>query len=357
MPAAALLLDSLSALADPTRCRILLLLESHELTVSELCAVVQLPQSTVSRHLKTLSDVGLVASRRDGTSRYYSIAADARQDEAVGGRTETPARAQLWRLARRELADRPTASQDDRRLLRVLARRSEASQQFFATSAGRWDRLRDDLFGHDFYWRALVALLPDTWVVGDLGCGTGAIVSALAPHVARVIGVDASEEMLRAAAARLGLDASGAAAGVAPAHGSNVELRRGVLEALPLDAAVLDAATLVLVLHHLPTPASALAEAFRVLRPGGRLLIVDMAPHDREEYRHEMGHVWLGFSDDQLRRLLAGAGFDAIRVHALPPVTEANGPALFVATATRPALPAGRASIEDQDFASLLEKE
>jgi ArsR family transcriptional regulator len=302
------LLDSLSALSDPTRARMLRLLDGHELTVSELCGVLQLPQSTVSRQLKTLADAEWVSSRRDGTSRYYTLAPGA----AEGSRSR------LWQLTRDELAGRPGVQQDARRLTRVLARRSEASQQFFASAAGQWDRLREDFFGRDFAIEALLGLLPADWVVADLGCGTGALLPVLAPHVARVVGVDGSDEMLAAARAR---------ARDLP----NVELRLGALEALPFDACSLDVATLMLVLHHLPSPADALAEAARVLKPGGRVLVVDMTPHDREEYRQRMGHVWLGFSDDQMRRLLAQAGFDKVRIHPLPPAADAKGPALFAA--------------------------
>ena len=172
MPAAVPLLDSFSALADATRCRLLLVLEHQELTVSELCVVLQLPQSTVSRHLKMLADAGLVSSRRDGTSNYYAPALD--QPHAA-----------LWQMVRGEFLDRPSATQDRRRLEPVLSARRATSQKFFATSAGQWDRLRDELFGAEFYLRALLGLLPASWVVGDLGCGTGAIVAALAPHVAR----------------------------------------------------------------------------------------------------------------------------------------------------------------------------
>ncbi|HUF47896.1 MAG TPA: metalloregulator ArsR/SmtB family transcription factor [Vicinamibacterales bacterium] len=307
------LLDSLQALADPTRCRMLWLLDQHELTVSELCSVLQLPQSTVSRHLKTLADAEWVVSRRDGTSRYYALT----PGEADG------AQARIWDLTRGQLVGRAGLDQDGRRLARVLAKRSDASRQFFASTAGQWDSVRRQLFGDDVSLRALVGLLPSTWTVGDLGCGTGVTTAALAPFVARVIGVDGSEEMLAAARARLG-------------DVSNVELRQGALEALPVEPATLDAATLVLVLHHLPSPASALAEAGRVLKSGGRLLIVDMAPHDREEYRREMGHVWLGFSDEHLTRLLLQAGFTDVRLHGLPPAAEAGGPALVVATAGRP---------------------
>jgi ArsR family transcriptional regulator len=305
------LLDSLSALADATRCRTLFVLERQELTVSELCAVLQLPQSTVSRHLKTLADAGLVVSRRDGTSRYYSLAPDDRG-----------AQARIWEVTRAALATSPGAAADARRLDRVLARRRETSQQFFASKAGQWDRLRDGLFGADFAVGALVGLVPDTWTVGDLGCGTGATTARLAPHVARVIGVDASSEMLAAAADRV-------------ADAPNVDLRHGTLEALPIDNGVLDAAVMMLVLHHLPTPAAALTEAARVMKPGGRLLVVDMVPHEHEEYRQQMGHVWLGFAEDQMRRLLSQAGFSKVRMHGLAPADDAKGPGLFVATATR----------------------
>jgi len=287
------------------------LLDGQELTVGELCDVLQLPQSTVSRHLKTLADAGWVQSRKDGTSRYYALAA-----------ADTDAsRAQIWEVTRRQLAGRPGVDQDARRLERVLARRSQTSQQFFQTSAGQWDRLREDLFGREFALHAMLGLLPSTFVVGDLGCGTGVTAAMLAPHVAKVIGVDASEEMLNAARLR---------------STKNVELRRGALESLPIDSSSLDAATLMLVLHHLPSPALALNEAARVLKPGGTLLIVDMAPHEHEEYRQQMGHVWLGFADEQMRKLLEGAGFGGIKTWPLPTSTDVKGPGLFAAVAMRP---------------------
>jgi ArsR family transcriptional regulator len=304
--------DALAALADATRGRMLCLVDRQELTVSELCAVLQLPQSTVSRHLKTLADAGWVNSRRDGTSRYYSLAPAAGDD----------ARGPIWHVTRDQLGAGAAAGQDLRRLDSVIAQRSRTSREFFATTAGQWDRLRDDLFGRDVAVRALPGLLPAEWHVGDLGCGTGLAAATLAPWVARVVGVDGSDEMLAAAQTRV--------AGL-----PNVDLRRGALEALPIDDASLDAATMLLVLHHLPAPATALAEAARVLKPGGRLLVVDMAPHDREEYRAEMGHVWLGFGDDQMRRLLEQAGFAHVAIHPLPPAPEAKGPALFAASAAK----------------------
>jgi ArsR family transcriptional regulator len=316
------LLDSFSVLADTTRCRMLWFLDAQELTVSELCAVLQLPQSTVSRHLKTLADADWVSSRRDGTSRYYALAVNGQSAHGNGSAAPKSARAQIWALTRAQLADRPGVEQDRRRLERVLARRSATSQQFFASSAGQWDRLRTELFGNDFATRALIGLMPANWTVADLGCGTGALLAGLAPLVERVIGVDASEEMLAAARSRL-------------RDVSNVELRRGSLEALPIDDGSVHAVTMMLVLHHLASPAAAVVEAGRILRPGGRLLIVDMAPHDREEYRQQMGHVWLGFSEEQIKRLLTQSGLSAPRVLALPPDEDAKGPALFAASAQK----------------------
>jgi ArsR family transcriptional regulator len=306
------ILGALSALADPVRCRLLWLLERQELTVSELCDVLQLPQSTVSRQLKTLSDAGWVSSRREVTSRYYALALDGPDG----------ANTRIWTLMRESLAGTPGVEQDERRLARVLAGRREASQRFFATASGEWDRLRDGLFGERFFVEALPGLLPAEWTIADLGCGTGVVTAALAPWVRQVIGVDASDEMLAAAASRV-------------RDASNVELRRGTLEELPIESSTIDAATMVLVLPHLSSPVDALKEAARILKPGGRLLIIDMTPHDREEYRQQMGHVWLGFSDDSMRKMLEQAGFAQVNIRALPPAAEAKGPALFAASGTR----------------------
>jgi len=306
------ILDHLSALSDPARSRILLLLDRHELTVSELCAIMQLPQSTMSRHLKALSDSGWVAARAEGTSNLY-VMTDA---------LDAPAR-RLWLLVREQVGSTTAATQDQRRLQAALAERRTKSQEFFSSSAGQWDRVREELFGDRFHLAAFAALAESTWVVGDLGCGTGQVSAALAPFVSRVVAVDASAAMLQAAKKRL--------------HGfDNVELRRGDLEALPIDDGRLDAATLMLVLHHVAEPEKALADVARVLKPGGRLLLVDMQPHDRDSYRQQMGHVWLGFSDEHVKRMLADAGFVEARVVAIAPEPRAKGPGLFVGTARKP---------------------
>ncbi len=302
--------DQLSVLADPTRSRLLLLLEQRELAVSELCAVLQLPQSTVSRHLKVLTDDAWVAARAEGPARHYRLAPDL-----------APAARDLWDTVRGPLAETPAARADTTRLPDVLAARASRSSQFFSTTAGRWDAVRAELFGASADL-ALLGFLDDRWTVGDLGCGTGVIAAALSPYVTEVVAVDASSEMLEVAAQRL--------------HGAtNVDLRAGQLEHLPIRDAGLDAGVLFLVLHYVTDPGKALAEAGRALTPGGRLLVVDMAPHDRVDYSERMGHLWLGFDRDQLTEWFTAAGLTEPRFADVPVDPQAKGPKLFAATARR----------------------
>ncbi len=308
------ILDQLPVLADAVRGRLLLVLEQHPLTVGELCDIAQLPQSTVSRHLKTLVDAGWLAAHRDGTSRVYQL-----DSESLDPRAR-----RLWLLVREQLAETAAATQDDRRLKGVLARRRTASEEFFSTAADQWDRVRAEMFGEASHLHVLAGLLDSRWVVGDLGCGTGHLAEAVAPFVSRVVAVDASREMLQAARGRL------------KGH-LNVEMRRGSLERLPVDDASLDVAMVTLVLHHVAAPEAVFAEARRVLRHGGRLIVTDMLPHDRDEYRQTMGHVWLGFSERQMARYFTLAGFEAVHVHALAPCAGSKGPALFVASGLAPA--------------------
>jgi ArsR family transcriptional regulator len=228
----------------------------------------------------------------------------------------------LWPLIREQVAATAAAGHDDRRLRSVVARRRAKSQEFFASAAGGWDRLRSGLFGDSFYLWAVLGLIDPTLAVGDFGCGTGQLSETIAPHVRRVVAVDSSSDMLEAARARLG-------------ELANVDVRQGELEALPLGDGELDAAMLSLVLHYASDPALVFTEVARVLRPGGRLLLVDMLPHDREEYQQQMGHVWLGFSDKQISRFASGAGFGEVRLRALPVDPDAKGPALFAAVATK----------------------
>jgi ArsR family transcriptional regulator len=259
------ILDHLSSLADATRSRILLLVDRHELTVSELCGVMQLPQSTVSRHLKALSEGGWIASRAEGTSNLYARCDDLDASAGVSGR---------WSRAGRPHAGNHAGSTP---MLSVLAERKTSRRSSFRPLAG--GSARDDLFRSAFILRRS-AFADGGWIVGDLGCGTGQMTAALAPFVKHVIAVDGSAAMLQAAKKRL--------------HGlENVELRRGELEALPIDDGRLDAATIALVLHHLPEPGLALSEVARVLKPGGRSDRRQAAARSRAT--KQMGHVWLGF--------------------------------------------------------------
>jgi len=304
--------DRLTALADPTRSRLLLLLDRHELTVGELCAALQLPQSTVSRHLKTLADEDWVVARAEGTSRRYTMPGSALD----------PGARRLWHLVRDQVSATPSARHDLTRAERIVHERRTTSQSFFSTRAGQWDKLRSELYGASADLTPLAALLDPAWTVGDLGCGTGQTTSALSPFVGKVIAVDESSAMLGAARKRLD-------------SRHNVELRSGSLEDLPIDDASLDAAVLSLVLHFVVDPARVITEAARVLRPGGRLLLVDMLPHEREEYRAAMGHLWLGFSEQQLTGWLDDAGFTETRIVPLSPDPQAKGPGLFAARAVR----------------------
>jgi ubiquinone/menaquinone biosynthesis C-methylase UbiE/DNA-binding transcriptional ArsR family regulator len=304
--------DQLTVLSDAIRVRMLAVLEGRELTVSELCDVIQLPQSTVSRHLKTLADGEWVTSRRDGTRRLYTLHFDD-LDPSAGC---------LWQVVRQQVTSSATSSHDGRRLKQVLARRRNQSEAFFSSSAGQWDRLREELFGSTSHLRALAGLLDAGLVVGDLGCGTGIVSEWLSLFAEKIIAVDASKEMLQAASEHL-------------AGQTHVEVRHGSLEKLPIDNGELDLALMMLVLHHLPEPKHALTEAARAVKPGGRLLILDMMPHEHEEYRQTMGHVWLGFDEKQMTQWLHAAGFNDVRWRTLPPETKTKGPSLFVATARR----------------------
>lgn len=304
----------LAVLSEPIRARILRVIEREEFGVGELCRVLQLPQSTVSRHLKVLLVHGWLHRRTEGPSARVSLAADTLDSEA----------ARIWPLVRDDPGSALTAAEDLARLESVLAQREVDSKAFFGRVAARWDALRDDLFGQAFTLPTLLSLLPPDWTVVDLGCGTGETVARLAQVVRRVVGVDQEANMLDAARTRV-------------AGRDNVELLAGELSALPLPDACADAALLLLVLHHLADPVAALAEARRVLRPGGLVVVLDMVAHDRVEYRQTMGHQHLGFTAQAVRDHAAAAGLDVLDLSRLPPDPGAQGPALFVARLARPA--------------------
>jgi ArsR family transcriptional regulator len=297
----------LGALTEPARVRLLWVLEREELGVGELCRIVQQPQSTVSRHLKALQVGGWVRRRSEGTSGLF------RMDEL------DRVAARVWEVVREEHAGTRQAEEDAARLATVLEARRLEGSGFFGRFSAEWDAIRAELFGDDFLIEALAALLPRQWVVADLGCGTGQAIAVLAPNVARVIGVDREQAMLAAAGERL-------------ASHPNVSLRRGELEALPLDDGEVDVALLSLVLHHVEDPGRVFAEVRRVVRPDGRVVVVDMAAHDRAEYRWTMGHRHSGFSADSLASFAQEGGLVVDRWRALVPAAEAAGPPLFLAT-------------------------
>lgn len=306
------LVERLAELSDPVRLRMLRCLETEELAVGEVAAVVQLPQSTVSRHLKMLADGGWVARRAEGTATLYRLVRD----------DLPPALRALWHTVREQMGADAVLAEDARRLKGVLEERKTDSQTFFGRVGGEWDDVRAQLFGSRFSTLALLSLLRRDWVVADLGCGTGNAAELLAPVVERVIAVDTSDAMLEAARRRL-------------SEHRNVEFVRASIEKMPLKSESIDVAACFLVLHHHAAPAEVIREAARTLRStrsGGILLVVDMVRHERAEYRRTMGHLHLGFDEATMVGWMREAGLSECVYRTLPPETGARGPGLFVAT-------------------------
>lgn len=309
--------DLLTQLGDTVRLRMLRVLERHELSVGELVKVLQIPQSSGSRHLRVLSDGLWLFKRTAGPASYYRVVID---DLPIEHRT-------LWVTIRDQLGNDATLAEDDRRLSAVLAERMTNSEAYFGRVAGAWDDIRGQLFGTGFTEHALLGFVNPEWVIADLGCGTGNATELLSPWVKEVVAIDRSPEMLDAARSRL-LEHGGS--------DEHIRFVEGDLAELPIEDASVDAAACVLVLHHIDNPLGALKEARRVLRDengGGLLLVVDMCEHERMEYKHEMGHLHLGFDDAQREELFRRAGFSSIRTHKLRPLVEASGPSLFAAVA------------------------
>lgn len=308
------LLKWMASLADSSRIRLLSLLVEQELAVSEVCEVVQMPQSTVSRHLKILADEGWVVNRRQGTTNLYQ----ALLDELA------PAQRELWTLTREQSTDWPALAQDRVRLRHLVLEKQQDTQAFFEDAAAHWEGIRDELYGSAFSRDAMLGLLPPDWTVVDLGCGNGSLSVDLSRYVKRVIGIDSSPAMLKAAKQR----ASGA---------DNITFKRADLAQLPIDEGACDGALCVLVLSYLQEPEAALREMARVLRPGGRAVVLDLLAHDREGFRRQMGQRHAGFEPGHLTNMMQEAGLDHARWDALPPQPNATGPALLLTTASKPA--------------------
>jgi ArsR family transcriptional regulator len=307
------LLRSLACLGDMARLRLLRLVAREELSVGELAKVLQLPQSTVSRHLKLLHGAGWIIRRSAGTASLYWMDREALDPDARA----------LWDVVRTQLGTSPALAEDDHRLAEVLAERSTDSRAFYERIVGEWDRLREDLFGEAFCNEALLDFLDPHWVVADLGCGTGSMAELLAPAVKTVIAVDREPAMLEAARQRLG-------------RFINVEYVRGDVSDLPIDDDAADAVLVSLVMVSVTDPVSAVREVARILRSGGPAMFVDMVPHDRESYRHTMGHEHLGFDEAQIRRWADATGLTDVRYRRLRADMSAKGPGLFVATMRKP---------------------
>ncbi|MEO7787509.1 MAG: metalloregulator ArsR/SmtB family transcription factor [Sphingomicrobium sp.] len=283
------LLDVFRALADPSRLRIVQLLREMELSVGEIAQVLGQSQPRVSRHIKVLVDAGLALKRREGSSIFLTPAPASFAVPLFN----------LLDAASGQEGDHWTRA-DRARLEAVRADRAAGAERWFALNAGQWDKIRSLHVPEAEVEAAMSEVLGDQLGrLVDVGTGTGRIVELLGPHASEVIGIDRSPEMLRIARAKL----DGQILSEKP-----VELRQGDINALQLDDGSADTITIHQVLHFLPAPAAAIAECARLLATGGRLLIVDFAPHEREELRLEHAHARLGFSDEQMAGWLNAAG-------------------------------------------------
>ncbi|TFI58788.1 metalloregulator ArsR/SmtB family transcription factor [Sphingomonas parva] len=279
-------------LADPTRLRILTLLRAMELSVGELAQVLGQSQPRVSRHVKILIDGGLVERRKEGSWVFLSLGAE----ERVG-----PLFDLLDRWAGID-PDEGWARADAARLAAVQADRAAAAERYFAAHAKDWDEIRSLHIAESEVEAAIARALAERPIgrLVDIGTGTGRMIALFGPAASQALGVDRSPEMLRLARVKL------AEAGLPAA-----ELRQGDMYALPLAESSADTVILHQVLHFAQQPETAVAEAARLLAPGGRLLVVDFAAHEREELRTRDAHARLGFSDEAMLRYLQNAGLDA----------------------------------------------
>ncbi|WP_421708376.1 ArsR/SmtB family transcription factor [Algihabitans sp.] len=285
------------ALADPTRLRIANLLAQAQLNVTELCVIVGQSQPGVSRHLKILVEAGLISRQREGNWALYHLPPQQLRRTLAGDL-----------IARLDSADTQIAL-DLARLAEVQSQRAAQAEAYFRRAAGEWDSIRRLYIDEAKVEAALQRQLPPGPLgeIVDIGTGTGRILGLLAERAERGIGIDTSREMLTVA--RATLERQGL---------RHVEVRHGDMTQLPLPSSTFDLATLHMVLHYAADPARAIAEAARVLKPGGRLIIVDFAPHKEERLRAEHAHRWLGFAEDAIAEWLTEAGLGTTTSEYLP---------------------------------------
>ncbi len=280
-----------AALADPTRLRIVMLLRAMELSVGELAQVLAQSQPRVSRHVKILIDAGLAERRKEGSWVFLSL----------GPRPRTEPLFQLVERWSEIDGDNPWFAADAARLAAVRADRAAAAERYFAGHAASWDQLRSLHVAESEVEAAIARALGDAPIgrLVDVGTGTGRMIELFGREAEHATGIDRSPEMLRLARVKL------AEAGL-----DSVELRQGDMYALALPSGSVDTVMLHQVLHYAQNPAAAIAEGARLLAPGGRLLVADFAPHEREELRDRDAHVRLGFADESILRYMEAAGLE-----------------------------------------------
>ena len=303
------LLAALKAAAEPTRLRLLAMLARGELTVTELTRVLHQSQPRVSRHLKLLCDAGLLERLPEGAWVFYRLA-----DHGESAR---------WARTLLELlpADDHELTRDLERLDRVRRERAERAAAYFSDNAASWDRIRRLYAGEAAVERAMLEAAGEEEIgdLVDLGTGTGRVLEVFAARIRHGVGIDESHEMLNVARAKL--DVRGI---------TNCQVRRGNVYDVPLSSACADLVTVHQVLHFLDDPAAALKEAARLLRPDGRLLVVDFAPHGLEFLRADYAHRRLGFTDEEVTRWCKAAGLGAVKVRHLKAAGKADHDTLTV---------------------------
>jgi ArsR family transcriptional regulator len=317
------LLTALSAAADPTRLRLLALAATGSFCVNDFCDMLGQSQPRLSRHLKLLCEAGLLARTREGANAWFELA-------------QGPCGALVRAILTHAPAGDPLLEADRRGSARVLAERARAASEKFRLQGADWDEMRALDLPAAQVERALLAQLPDRDLgrVLDIGTGTGRLLKLLAPRATSALGIDASRTMLALARVHL--------AGPETAHCS---VRLADMYALPLPDESFTTVLLQMVLHYAEDPAAAMAEARRVLAPGGRLVIVDLGAHERRELMAQMAHRRLGFSDAEMQALLHRAGLSAP-----PPTTIQAQPdtrlTIKIWQATAPALAAPTRELE-----------